>query len=374
MAQVSLNTRVSLAQAAKAIAVIGAQRTVILEGEPGIGKSSTLTELASLYPTYHRVYLDCQLLSDQGDFFYPFIVVTEAGSHTAKRIALEDFDFSDGVPVIMMLDEIGKSTKPVMNVITTLMQERRIGNNHLPEGSIVYATTNLSSDGVGDFIAAHASNRVIRLEVQKPHVGMNADGSVDKDSWGMWALSNDIDPTLLAWFKMNPQALDSYRDHDGKTEWSNPYAYHPTKGAKSFVSNRSAHTASDIIKKRDELNDHGLLMAMLAGACGESFARDFSAYLVVKDRLPTPEAIRNAPETALVPEKGDAIAQVQLALMLVNQVNTDSVDAFVTYVKRLGSEYQALFGKSAIANPLKQTVVIKCEAFRKWALDNQWMF
>jgi hypothetical protein len=374
MAQVSLNTRVSLAQAAKAIAVIGAQRTVILEGEPGIGKSSTLKALASIFPSYHMVYLDCQLLSDQGDFFYPFIVVTKAGTQVAKRVPLEDFDFSDGVPVIMMLDEIGKSTKPVMNVITTLMQERRIGNNHLPEGSIVYATTNLASDGVGDFIAAHASNRVIRIEVQKPHVGMNPDGSVDKDSWGAWAIDNGIDPTLLAWFKMNPQALDSYRDHDGKTEWANQYAYHPTKGAKSFVSNRSAHTASDIIKKRDELNDSALTMAMLAGACGESFARDFSAYLVVKDRLPTIEAIHKTPETALVPEAGDAIAQVQLALMLVTQMKADSIDAFVTYVKRLGSEYQALFGKTAIANETKKGIAIKSELFRKWALDNQWMF
>lgn len=374
MAQVTLNTRITLVQAVKAIAAVGAQRTVLLEGEPGIGKSSTLKALASFYPSYRTAYLDCQLLSDQGDFFYPFIVVTEAGSQVAKRVALEDFDFSDGVPVIMMLDEIGKSTKPVMNVITTLMQERRIGNNYLPEGSIVYATTNLASDGVGDFIAAHASNRVIRVEIQKPHVGMNPDGSVDKDGWGAWAIDNDIDPTLLAWFKMNPQALDSYRDHDGKSEWSNPYAYHPTKGAKSFVSNRSAHTASDIIKKRDELNDNGLLMAMLAGACGESFARDFSAYLVVKDRLPTPEAIRNSPETALVPEKGDAIAQVQLALMLVTQMKEDSIDAYVTYMKRLGSEYQALFGKTALANSMKQKIAIKCDGFRKWALDNQWMF
>ena len=168
MSRINLNTRITLAQAAHGIATVGHQRTIILRGEPGIGKSWVLKTLGKQMPTHRTVYIDCQLLLDQGDFFYPHIEVTEGGGKVAKRVALEDFDFSDGTPLIVMLDEIGKSNKSVMNVLLTLMYDRRIGNNHLPEGSIVFGTTNLASEGVGDTMQMHVRNRMSVVTMRKP--------------------------------------------------------------------------------------------------------------------------------------------------------------------------------------------------------------
>ena len=165
MARIHINTRISLAQASTAIATIGNQRTCILRGEPGIGKSWLLTELASRFPTHRPVYIDCQLLLDQGDFFYPFIEDTPSGDKVAKRVMLEDFNFHSDQPLIIMLDEVGKSNKAVLNVLLTLIYDRRIGAVPVPKNTIVFATTNTATDGVGDFLAAHVRNRVVLLNV-----------------------------------------------------------------------------------------------------------------------------------------------------------------------------------------------------------------
>ena len=373
MASVNINTRITLNQLAHAVATVGKDRTIIARGEPGIGKSATLSTLRKMFPTYKAVYMDCQLLLDQGDFFYITIEVTEAGSKIAKRVPLEDFDFSDGVPVIFMADEIGKSNKGVMNVLLTLIYDRRIGNKYLPEGSMVFGTTNLSSDGVGDFIAAHARSRVILTTVDKPRAGFNHDGSIDADSWGYWAVGADIADELLAWVKITPRCLDSYLDHTGKEKWDNPYAFHPTQGAESYVCGRTLHAASDIIKQRSVLGAE-LTLSLLAGACGESFARDISAFFVVKDRLTSIQAIVASPESAAIPAASDAVAQCVTVFNLITQTKEDTVTPFVTYMQRLPKEYQALFAKSVMATPQKQYAAIKCDNFRKWAMANHWMF
>ena len=373
MARINLSTSITLNQLADAVAAVGTQRTIIARGEPGIGKSATLATLGKRLPTHTTVYIDCQLLLDQGDFFYPFIEVTEGGGKVAKRVPLEDFEFSDGVPLIVMLDEIGKANKAVMNVLLTLIYDRRIGKRHLPAGSMVFATTNLAPDGVGDFVAAHTRSRVILTNIKKPHAGFNHDGTVDSDSWGYWALGNGIAPELLAWVKSNQHCLDSYVDYDGKEKWSNPYPFHPTQGGESYVCPRSLHAASDVIKQRATLGAE-LTLSLLAGTCGESFARDISAFFVVKDRLTSVEAIVAAPDTAPVPEAGDAVAQCVTVFNLVTATKPETVTAFVKYMERTPKEYQALYARSTMANDTKQPVVVACEAFRKWAMNNQWMF
>lgn len=375
MARINLNTRISLKQAATAVATIGAERTVLLQGEPGIGKSWLVKELASKFPEHRPVYIDCQLLLDQGDFFYPFIesISPDGEEKVARRIMLEDFNFHSGQPLIIMLDEVGKSNKAVMNVLLTLIYDRRIGSVPVPEGSLVFATTNLSTDGVGDFVAAHARSRVVRVEVKKPHAGFNPDGTVDEDSWGYWAMCNDIDPGLLAWVKTNQHCLESYRDFTGGEKWTNPYAFHPTQGAESYVCPRTLHAASDIIKKRDALG-HELTLSLLAGAAGESFARDISAFLLVKDRLTSLEAIVAAPATAAIPETTDAVALCVMVFNLISASTDKIVKPVVEYMSRMPKEYQAMYARSMMASAEKQKVAVKCEDFRKWAMANHWMF
>lgn len=370
---IKFGSSVSLNEFANMIATVGSDVTVIGQGEPGIGKSSMLKVLAKRFPEYELAYIDCTLL-DLGDFALPYTETIEgngmkAGLKVTKFAPNARFKFQSGKPVIVMLDEIGKAMKAVKNVLLTLMLEKRIGDVNLPEGSIVFGTTNLATDGVGDSLEAHARNRVCFVTVRKPHAGFGGDGSIDSDSWGAWALDNDIAPEVIAWVKQFPQALESYTD---QAQRDNPYIFNPTRaGQTAFVTPRSLEKASNIAKKRNQLGESVTITA-LAGTIGESAARDMQAFFTVVDKLPTWEAIMESPNSAKVPE--DAVAKCILVFSAISRVDKDTLPKWLKYADRIDKELQALFARSIVKSASKQAMAVSNKDFVKWATDNQWLF
>jgi hypothetical protein len=374
MAQVTTATRVTLDELVTAVSIVGKKRTIIARGEPGIGKSWSVKQLASKFPKHKAIIVDCTRMLDQGDFWATYLDDKPNGEKVARQAILDMFDFDVSEPLLLQLDEIGKATKAALNVLLTVIFDRRMGNRYLHPDSIVYCTTNLTSDGVGDFVPAHARSRAVYLEIQKPVAGINpVTGEVTKGSFGEFMLKSNFDSALIAWVARNPNCMDSYRDFTDK-DWNNPYAYHPTKGAESYVCPRSVHACDDILKERDALGSR-LTMSLLSGAAGEAFARDFSAFLMIKDKLTSIAAVISSPDSADMPVEGDAVAYCVMVQQLVQHLNKDTIEPFVKYVKRMGNEWQAMFGRSVIAaDDVKRDVGVKSESFRKWAMDNQWMF
>ena len=368
---IKFGSSLSLNEFANAIASVGSDVTIIGQGEPGIGKSSMLKAVAKRYPDYEVAYIDCTLL-DLGDFALPYTELASAGGEEIKVTKFAPnarFKFQSGKPVIVMLDEIGKAMKAVKNVLLTLMLEKRIGDMALPEGSIVFGTTNLATDGVGDSLEAHARNRVCFVTVRKPHAGFGADGSLDSDSWGAWAVENDIAPEIIAWVKQFPHALESYTDSAQK---DNLYIFNPTRaGQSAFVTPRSLEKASHIAKKRHLLGD-SVTISALAGTIGESAARDMQAFFTVVDKLPTWEAICESPSSAKVPD--DAVAKCILVFSAITRVDKDTLPKWLKYADRLDKELQALFARSIVKSTNKQAMAVSNKEFVKWATDNQWLF
>jgi hypothetical protein len=321
-----------------------------------------LKVLAKQYPEYAIAYIDCTLL-DLGDFALPYTEVVENGLTGVNKVTKfapnARFKMHEGKPVIVMLDEIGKAMKAVKNVLLTLMLEHRIGDHYLPEGSIVFGTTNLMSDGVGDMLEAHARNRVCLVTVRKP----------DADEWIEWAIGNDVDPTIIAWVKQFPHALASYTDLSQK---ENVYIFNPTRaGSGAVVTPRSLEKASFIAKQRSELGD-ALTISLLTGTIGESAARDMQAFFTVVDKLPSWDAILNDPKNAKLPE--DTVAKCILVFSAVTRVSKDTLDKWMHYLKRMDKEWQALFATSVMKSSDKQSFCVMNKEFKDWALENQWLF
>lgn len=362
MSAINFGQSVSLVEFSKAIGQVGKNVTIIGQGEPGIGKSAMLKLLAKQHPDYETAYIDCTLL-DLGDFALPYTVDmgdTLTGVNKITKFAPNArFKMHEGKPVIVMLDEIGKAMKAVKNVLLTLMLEHRIGDHYLPKGSIVFGTTNLMSDGVGDMLEAHARNRVCFVTVRKP----------DADEWIEWAISNEVDPTIIAWVKQYPHALASYTN---ASEKENPYIFNPTRaGNGAVVTPRSLEKASNIAKQRSELGD-ALTISLLTGTIGESAARDMQAFFTVVDKLPTWDAILNDPKNAKLPE--DTVAKCILVFSAVTRVTKDTLDKWMHYAKRMDKEWQALFATSVMKSSDKQSFCVMNKEFKDWALENQWLF
>jgi len=357
MSAINFGSSISLNEFANAVGTVGREVTIIGQGEPGIGKSSMLKVLSSKYPDYEVAYIDCTLL-DLGDFALPY-TETHNDMRVTKFAPNARFKMHSGKKVIVMLDEIGKAMKAVKNVLLTLMLEHRIGDHYLPEGSIVFGTTNLLSDGVGDMLEAHARNRVCLTTVRKPNA----------DEWIDWAIGNDIAPEVIAWVKQFPHALASYTD---LSQRENPYIFNPTRaGMGAVVTPRSLEKASNIAKQRGALGD-ALTISLLSGTIGETASRDMQSFFTVVDKLPTWEAIIKDPAGAKVPE--DTIAKCILVFSAITRVEKDSLDAWLTYVQRIELEWQALFATSVMKSKVKQAICAANKSFRNWCVQNTWLF
>lgn len=354
MSKVNFSAQVTIDEAKNAIIQFGKELTPVIIGEPGTGKSSILKAIElELGDAYDYIYVDCPV-KDMSDIA---MTIPNHETQSLQYYVSSLFKLDSPKPKVIMLDEMMKAPKLLQIIFTRLTLERCIGDVKLPEGSIVFATSNNSSDGVGDSMLAHAGNRVCRLVMEKPNA----------QAWLKWASSNDVSKVIMAWVALAPRCLHSYLD-GGQDD--NPYIFNPKKaGQLSFVSPRSLAKASSIVNVRDKLGENATLCA-LAGTIGESAARDMSAFLDIEKQLPAFADILKSPKTVKVPDAPSAV--LMLMFQAVDYLKTqDDMSSFMEFVNRVASsELQAIFFSIAFNNDKTVRLARNNNEMKEWAKNN----
>ena len=149
MSKVNFSMSVSLEETKNIIKAIGDSLTPIVVSEPGVGKSTILKMLeAEMGDEYDYIYVDCPV-KDMMD------VAASIPNHDSKSLEYyvsDLFKLGNGKPKVIMLDEFMKAPKLLQIIFTRLMLERSVGDAPLPKGSIVFGTSNNTTDGVGDTV------------------------------------------------------------------------------------------------------------------------------------------------------------------------------------------------------------------------------
>jgi hypothetical protein len=375
MAQVQFVNTVSINELRTIIPLIGGELTPIIQSEPGCGKTSLLSMIASdngdtwRSPAdgtsiegdkYDYIYVDCPVkdMSDIG------MTIPNHANRQLEYYVSELFNLSDPKPKIILLDEFMKSPKLLQVIFTRLMLERMVGDKALPKKdgvpSIVFGTSNNASDGVGDNMLAHAGNRVCIMRMAKPNV----------NEWLQWASENGISRVIRAGVAMFPRCLASYIDGDQK---DNPYIFKPSMSSLSFVSPRSLAKADVIVKHRDKMTENSLKVA-LSGTVGASFAGDLSAFLSLEKSLADVKDIVKDPEGIDVPK--DISAQLMIMFQAVDVLETqDQLTKFMGFVDRIpSSEVQAVFFTMMMRNQKSIRLARNNQKISEWAKNNHDMF
>ena len=347
---------ISLSDCADLISTIGDSVTVLAQGEMGIGKSSMLKMLQAKHPDHFVCYGD-MTTKDVGDFLIPKIRNLN-GVEVCSFIPNEEFGFHFDKPIILMLDEIGKASKAVMNACLRLMLERQLGTYQLPKGSIVFATTNLANEAIGDNLPPHARNRISVVKVRKPSA----------DEWTEWALENGIAPEVLLTVKQFPQMLASFEDFDKASD--NEYIYDPRTPRPAFCTPRSLHKASDIIKKSKGLGLN-IMAHALKGTIGNRATYDMLSIIQLNDELPTWEAIMETPTKTPIPKSPSAVCM--LVYSAIQRIEKEDISKWMQYCERLSKEAQGLFA-TAVMRTSKRTIIGTNQGFIKWATANNYLF
>jgi hypothetical protein len=356
---------ITLNQCAQLIAAVGDQQTVLVQGEMGIGKSAILKMLqnSTAYPQFKDAffcYVDITT-KDVGDFVVPKIRTLD-GQEVCSFIPNEEFGFHfKGRKVVMMLDEIGKARGGVLNASLRLMNERSLGTYQLTEGSVVFGTTNLSSECLGDNVPPHALNRVTRVKVGK------SKGAVWIEDY---AIPMGINPVIIGTVAEYPEMFASFEDYEKPEQ--NPYINDPRTVRGAVVTHRSMERASHVYERTRILGD-AVMCHALAGTVGESAMHNILTMDKMDSQLTPWDDLVKSPETATVPTS--AAATCMLVAKAVHRIETSNITAWMKFLNRIPKEAQGLFARSVMSDRCpKRDVAARNTEFALWAAANNFMF
>jgi len=348
--------------------------TPIIKSEPGCGKTSILKMLQEEYgdDKYDYIYADCPVL----DYSDVMMTIPDKDTKQLQQYIGSMWRMDSPKPKIILLDEFMKSPKMMQLIFNRMLLERSIGDTPLPVGSIVFGTSNNEEEGLGDSMLSHEGNRVCLIQMIKPTA----------DEWlEDWANNNNINPLLKSFVKSHTSTFASYKD-EGQKE--NAYIYHPQKAQMSFASPRSIAKVSRMIDRMDTLyqptsskesddsikeNNRKILLSLMAGTVGASFAGDFVTTLDMAEDIPKWEDVINNPETATVPDN----IQVQMIVMYqaVDRLKShDEVSSFMKYVNRIPhKEIQTMFFTMCFKTKRMAKYAGRNIDIAKWGTENNYI-
>lgn len=149
-------------------------RPVYIWGAPGIGKSALVEQFAE------KVGLPCVSLLGSQLAPEDIIGIPQVKGETSeflppKMIARKE-------PYVLFLDELNACSQEVQKAFYSLIYEKRVGEYHLPEGSIIIGAGNRMQDGaIVKTMSSALLNRMFHVQMK-----------VDATQWLTWAYQNDI--------------------------------------------------------------------------------------------------------------------------------------------------------------------------------------
>jgi hypothetical protein len=355
----------SIDEIADSILATGHKLTTLVQGHMGTGKSSILRILADRLPDHVPCYFDCTT-KDLGDLMLPKILMDDSTDSFVRFIPNEEMGMHHDKPIILMIDEFGKANPMVKNGMMRVMLERTMGTKKLHPDSIIFATTNLGKEGVGDLLMPHHRNRITTIRMKKP----TANEWIEN-----FAFNAGIHPSLILWVKEHGEQLfQSFEDIEKPDDdvGGNPYIYHPLVQRPAFVTPRSLELASHWLWAKDKITPNSL-QSNLIGTIGDRAGSDLKAYIALVDDLPRQEDIKNDPKNAKVPTTSSAVVMVVYRALAT--LNKDWLDSWMDYIVRLDKEAQGLFAMQ-VRNPKyqRQSLIMSNKKFTQWCMDNNYMF
>lgn len=224
---------------------VGTVRPVFIWGAPGIGKSAIVEQFAA------DVGLPCvsllgSQLAPEDIIGVPKIVDGRSVFCPPRMIAREE-------PYCLFLDELNACSQEVQKAFYSLILERRIGEYHLPEGSIVIGAGNRSQDNA---ITRPMSSALLNRMF---HVELRADSRI----WLEWAAGHGIHPYIYDYICSRPDQL-----------WSLP-----PKTEEPFSSPRSWHMLSDAMNSCGDSISEREVSVLANGCLTAAHATQFVAYV-----------------------------------------------------------------------------------------------
>lgn len=192
---------------------IGLVRPVFIWGAPGIGKSAIVEQFAA------ELGLPCVCLT--GSQLAPEDLIGVPQIVNGTSVFCPPRCLVQKEPFCLFLDELNACSLEVQKAFYSLILERRIGEYHLPDGSIVIGAGNRMQDNaITRQLPSALINRMVHVELRP-----------SSRVWLEWAAENGIHPYVYDYLCARPDHL-----------WRQP-----SKTEEPYSSPRSWHMLSDAL-------------------------------------------------------------------------------------------------------------------------------
>jgi len=264
------------------------QRPCMLWGQPGIGKSELVEQLAQ---KLGRKMIDIRLLiMDPTDLRgIPFKTSNDRMVWATPTCFPTDPDDTS----IILLDEITAAPPSVQAAALQLVLNRKIGEYELPKGVSIIAAGNRESDKTAaQKMPSALANRFVHLPI-----GFNF------DAWREWAFQSGIHPHVVGFLSAFPASANTFN---------------PKNNYKTFATPRTWTFVSQILQT-DLPED--LLMDTVSGAVGEGVMLAFRTHRNHASKLPNPDDVLTGKVEKLAAEAQDISVQHALSVSLIYRLN-----------------------------------------------------
>lgn len=220
-------------------------RPVFIWGAPGIGKSSIVESFA------RSLGLEC--VSLLGSQLAPEDIIGVPQIVDNKSIFCPPRSIARDKPYCLFLDELNACSQEVQKAFYSLINEKRIGEYCLPEGSIVIGAGNRAQDSaIVKPMSSALINRMFHVEL-----------IASARDWLSWAMENEIHEYIVEYIGLRPDHL-----------WSQP-----PKTEEPFSTPRSWHMLSDALKSYGKDITEEQLSVVANGCLTPSHATQFKAFI-----------------------------------------------------------------------------------------------
>ena len=307
-----------------------ANKTVLMIGDPGVGKTSIVRKVASELGLPVGELLGSTL--DPTDIGGLPVKHTDAhGRATVERVPLKVIADACDKPCVLFLDELSSAPAAVQAAFLRLILDRVAGDVELHKDTIVFAACNPPEQTPGGFdLTAPLMGRmsVVRFRPTENEVieYFRTLGDPESDDIKTRALYDEA-----SLFAAVASVADGLLQIDlpkhaisGGVPWASPRA------CESMLRLRAAATAIGIDPQDDAV------FALMSGAIGERAATVYNGVIKMITELPSVDDIILNPATALLPaDKAKQIA----ALGLMTRIAQKNLWAAYIYAARMTPEF-----------------------------------
>lgn len=283
-------------------------RPVFIWGAPGIGKSSLVEQFAQ------SVGLDCvSLLGSQlaPEDLIGVPQIREGKSHFCPPTLI-----ARDKPFCLFLDELNACSQEVQKAFYSLINDQRIGEFELPQGTIVIGAGNRVQDAA---IVKPLSSALINRMV---HISLRANSR----DWLAWASNSGIHELIIQYIQLRPDHL-----------WAKP-----PKHEEPFSTPRSWHMFSDALAAyQEKLVTETIVDILASGLLTPAHARQFVAFFKQQSYSYTLNAILKG--ESKWPEKPE---QRDVLYFMVQSFRSQLIKNLPKTPKKAGAEIQELMMRS----------------------------